>query len=97
MTKIVAQNITGNGDTAPIQIEEGQHFFAVGGNFDGATVQVMVNVGPAKAVPVTDAAYTAPGSEILWLPACTLFLRVSGVATACDINAALAEVSTKLD
>lgn len=97
MTVLVAKNVTGNGDTAPVQVTEGQHFFGIVGTFDSAAVQIMVNIGPAEAVPITDAKYTAPASDIIWLPSCTLFLRLTGVVTACNITAALAEVSSKTE
>lgn len=98
MTQAIATDITTDGDTdLSEQIQEGQYFFGVSGDFDGATVELFANIGPAREVPILDISYTSPGSDIIWLPRCTMFLRVNGAGASTDINAAMSEVSTKLD
>jgi hypothetical protein len=95
MTKTtkIASAVTANGNTAPIQVESGQHFLAVGGTFGNATVALMANVADV-VVPITDVSYTAPGSDIVWLPTCTIFLAISGATGTTAISAAIADAIT---
>ena len=95
-TKNMAVALAADGDTVAVQIEGGQYLLAVNGSFGGGTMQLKVNVGACVGVPVTGAAYTAEGAEVVWLPPCTAFFTLSG-ATAPVINAAISELSTKLD
>lgn len=88
--------LSANGDTAAVQVEGGQYLLALGGAFGGGTVQVKVNIGNVAGAPVNGAAYTAATAEIIWLPRCTVYLTLSG-ATAPNINAAMAELSTRLE
>jgi hypothetical protein len=96
-TKIVAQKLSGDGDSVPVQIEAGQYMIAVGGEFGLGTVQLRINIGPARAVPIDGAEYDEPKAEVIWLPSCTLYVTLSGALTAADVNVALAELSTSFD
>lgn len=95
MTKTtkIASAVSANGNTAPIQVDSGQHFLAVGGTFGGATVTLMANVADV-IVPITDVTYTTAGSDIVWLPSCTIYLNISGASGTTSISAAIADAIT---
>jgi hypothetical protein len=95
-TKTLAVALSADGNTASVQVEGGQYLIAVNGTFGGGTLQLKANIGPVAGVPITGAAYTAEGAEVVWLPACTVFFTLSG-ATTPSVNAAIAELSTKID
>ncbi|QJA42963.1 hypothetical protein [Phaeobacter phage MD18] len=93
MTTPIASNFTG-GDTPPVKIETGQYTFAVSGEFEGATATLMLNIGPAVGVPVSDASFTEPGAKVVWLPSCTAFVEVSSPGERTAINAAISPMSS---
>lgn len=92
----LAQGLTADGDSVAVPIEGGQYLFAVSGAFGGGTVQIKVNVGAATGVPITGAAYTEAGAEVVWLPRCTVFVTLSDAVDA-SVNASLAELATRLE
>lgn len=95
-TKNIVSGLTADGDTTAVQVQAGQYMIARNGAFGGGTLQVKANIGACAAVPITGAAYTDAGAEVIWLPTCTVFCTLSG-ATAPNVNVAIAELSTKLD
>lgn len=68
----------------------------IGGTFDGATVAVYMNLGPAIDVPIADAVYTEPSSEILWLPTCTVYVKITDAGDDTDVNVCFAAVSSQV-
>ena len=91
-TITIVDGLVADGDSAAVQILAGRYMFAAGGAFGGGTLTFNVNIGPAIGVPVTDMSYTAPGAEIVWLPACTAFVTLVD-STSADINVALSAVT----
>ena len=94
-TVILADGLSADGTTASQPVQGGQYFFAVGGDLGGGTVDLLVSIGNTLA-PVTGSAVTAEGTVIVWLPRCTVQTRVAG-STDPNINAALSELSTRLE
>lgn len=95
MASTAVASVTGNGDS-PIssQLPKGQFLLGMSGDFDGATVEFFVNYGLAAEVPI-GISYTAPDSDILWLPRCTAFVRVSGAGPNTDVQVAVGELSSE--
>lgn len=95
MASIALASVTGNGDS-PLspQIQAAQWLLGMSGNFDGATVELFVNYGRAAEVPI-GISYTAPDSDILWLPRCTAFVRVTGAGPNTDVQVAVGELSSE--
>lgn len=96
-TKTLADSVTSDGGTDPVSIPCGQYLLALSGEFGGATVQLHVNIGKATAVPITDAAYTAPSGEVVWLPNCTAYVVTTSASASTNVTVAIAELSTALD
>jgi hypothetical protein len=97
MTKTIVENFKTDGATEAVQVESGRYCFAVGGNFDGATATLHVNIGPANNIPVTDMAYTSPKVDLISLPSCTVYLVVTGAGAATNVSSAISEVITEID
>ena len=95
-TTNIVEALAADGDTTAVQVEGGQYLIAVNGSFGGGTMQLKANVGVCSGVPITGAAYTAEGAEVVWLPPCTVFFSMSGSTTPV-VNAAISELSTKLE
>lgn len=94
-TRVIAKDITTDGDTPLSQpIPPGQYMIACTGTPDGATAEVFVNIGVATEAPL-GISYTQPSTDIVWLPRCTAFVRVSGAGPATDLNCVISECSTQ--
>ncbi|MEM9308593.1 MAG: hypothetical protein AAGA74_14955 [Pseudomonadota bacterium] len=95
-TQSVAQNITTDGDTTTTPaIVEGQYLLGMSGDFDGATIELFITLGPANEVPI-GISYTAPSSDIIWLPRCTAFVRTTGAGSNTDVDVAIGELSSQM-
>jgi len=95
-TVVVATKVQQNTSSKPVTVEPGQYMLAVGGSFGSGTAQIWAQIGPDVVAPITDAAYTQPSAEVIWLPRCSIFVEVAG-ATAPNISVALGKLSTTLD
>lgn len=95
-TRVVAKDINSDGDS-PLseQLPEGQWLLGASGNFDGATIELFITLGPANDVPI-GISYTAPSSDIIWLPRCTGFVRTTGAGANTDVNVAIGELSSQM-
>lgn len=87
--------VTGNGDyqLSP-QIQNGQYCCAASGTFDGATIEFYINVSPATEAPL-GLTYTAAGTDIIWLPRCQGFVRVTGAGPNTDVGVSVSELSSQ--
>ena len=95
MTLILTNGLTADGDSAGVQVQAGQYLFAASGTFGGGTLKLMVSIGPDVVAPISEIAYIAADSDIVWLPNCVVHVNLSG-ATSPNVAAALAEVSAKV-
>lgn len=95
MAKRSSVVVTSNGDhqLSP-QIAEGQYFLAMSGNFDGATVDFFLDVSPASEAP-TGVSYTAPNSDLVWLPRSQGYVRVTGAGPNTEIGVSVSELSSQ--
>ena len=88
-------SVTGNGDSPlSTQIQAAQYLLGMSGNFDGCTCELFLNYGLAEAV-ATGISYTAPDSDILWIPHSTAFVRVTNAGPNTDVQIALGELSSE--
>lgn len=94
MTTVITENQTANGDSDTVPVESGQYLIAAGGVFDGGSVQINVNIGPATGVPVDGAVYTEPKAEVIWLPDCTVFATLTG-ATSPNVSIVVSPLVTQ--
>lgn len=95
MTTNVATNATADSQSPAVRVEPGQYFFGIGGTFGSATATLYVNMNNVE-IPVTGAVFTEPTSTILWLPMCTVFVKITGGDATSDISAAFAKVATEV-
>lgn len=97
MTTTIATNVSADGDTNAVKVQQGRYLFALSGEFDGATVDFKVNIGVAESCPVQDMSYTASNAVVVWLPNCTVFATVSSAGASTDLNMAIARLALDVD
>lgn len=96
-TTVLATDVSTDGTTQTIQLQQGRYLFAISGTFDGATAAFQVNIGPATDCPVAGMSYTESNAEVVWLPNCTAQIAVSGAGGTTNLNAAIARLSLDID
>lgn len=90
-------NLTSSTPFDPVKVAAGQYLLAVSGIPASESLDIVVNVGDAKGVAVTDANFTADGTKVIWLPECTVFVLTSFPPNTAGYGAALGTLSTKLE
>ena len=93
MTTTICTDLRSGTSTPFRQIPPSVHLVAVGGTFDGATVELFANVG-VTVVPL--GAWTEPGARLIWFPRCTVFAEITDQGAKTSLNAAAAPVAEHL-